>query len=109
MKNLKLLSFWLLFGMLILAWCEKANTQEQYACETDDVCPIEWLDNSHRNYEEEAVEEEVSEEPLMRKMVVDENTSPDEVEAEITETCANIGWTWNDWECTLEDGTTVMF
>jgi hypothetical protein len=44
------------------------------------------LDNSHRNNEEE-----VSEEPMMRKMVVDENASPEEVEAEMTETCANIG------------------
>lgn len=109
MKNLKLLSFWLLFGILILAWCEKANTGEQYACESDETCPIEWLTNSNWNSEEESIEEEVSEQPMMRKMVVDENASPEEIEAEMTETCANIWWTWSEWSCILKDGTTVMF
>jgi len=41
MKNLKFLSFALLFWVLIIAWCEKANNQEKVSCEGDDVCPVE--------------------------------------------------------------------
>ena len=41
MKNLKFLSFALLFWVLIIAWCEKANNQEKVSCEGDEVCPVE--------------------------------------------------------------------
>lgn len=41
MKNLKFLSFALLFWVLVVAWCEKANNQEKYSCEGDEVCPVE--------------------------------------------------------------------
>jgi hypothetical protein len=127
MKNLKLLSFWLLFGMLILAWCENTNNEWQYACESDDVCPIEWLTNNQENDEDRIIEENTNEEvaneesweevvgnttsdqPMMRKMMVNEDATPEDIEVEMTETCANIWWTWSEWSCILEDGTTVMF
>lgn len=41
MKNLKILSFVLLFSVLVVAWCEKADNQEKYSCEGDEVCPVE--------------------------------------------------------------------
>ena len=41
MKNLKVLSFALLLSVLVIAWCEKANNQEKYSCEGDEVCPVE--------------------------------------------------------------------
>lgn len=41
MKNLKFLSLVLLFWVLVVAWCEKANNQEKVSCEGDEVCPVE--------------------------------------------------------------------
>lgn len=41
MKNLKVLSLALLFWVLVVAWCEKANNPEKVSCEGDDVCPVE--------------------------------------------------------------------
>lgn len=41
MKNLKVLSFVLLFWVLVIAWCEKTNNPEKVSCEGDDVCPVE--------------------------------------------------------------------
>lgn len=105
MKNLKLLTFWLLFCMLILAWCEKTNNEWQYACETDDdVCPIEWLNTA--DTEEDDIN---TEEPLMRKMLVDENMTDEEIADSLNESCQNAGWTWTDWTCMLEDGSQIAF
>lgn len=41
MKNLKFLSLALLFWVLVIAWCEKANNQEKVSCEGDEVCSVE--------------------------------------------------------------------
>lgn len=132
MKNLKLLSFVLLFWVLIIAWCEKANNQN-LSCEAEDACPIEintdapsveikdvlsivdeW--NLEWDWEEEIVlendnmiVEEVSDQPMMRKMLVDENATAEEIEEDMINTCANAGWTWGDWVCTLEDGSVIAF
>ena len=46
---------------------------------------------------------------MMRKMVIDENKTPEELEEEMTETCNNAWWNWENGECTLEDGTKIMF
>lgn len=132
MKNLKVLSIALMCGVLVLAWCEKANNQEKVSCESDDVCPIEidvdassveieqvldtndeW--NLESDIEEvvfennEQINEEPVDEPMMRKMLVDENATAEEIEEEMVNTCSNVGWTWSDGSCTLEDGSTIAF
>lgn len=133
MRNLKVLSIALMCGLLVLAWCEKTNNQEPVSCEGDDTCPIEidvdtpsveieqvldvideW--NLEADTEEEIVfenneqvNEEPVDEPMMRKMVVDEDATEEEIEEDMVNTCANAGWTWADWTCTLEDGSTIAF
>lgn len=104
MKTLKILPLVLAFWILFISWCEKGNTEWQYACETDETCPIEWLTNNKKN-----TKEVVEGQPLMRKMIVNEDATPEEIESEMTETCSNNGWTWSEWKCTLEDGTVIMF
>jgi hypothetical protein len=130
MKNLKVLSFVLLFSVLIVAWCEKANNQEKYSCEGDEVCPVEQTvetpsieieeaptviveANDEVDWEEEfenneQTVEEPSDQPMMRIMV-DENATAEEIEQDMVNTCANANWTWADWVCTLEDGSVVAF
>ena len=130
MKNLKVLSFVLLFSVLIVAWCEKANNQEKYSCEGDEVCPVEQTvetpsieieetpsviveTNDEVDWEEEfenneQTVEEPSDQPMMRIMV-DENATAEEIEQDMVNTCANANWTWADWVCTLEDGSVVAF
>ena len=138
MKNLKVLSFSLLFSVLIVAWCEKANNQEKYSCEGDEVCPVEqtvetpsieieetptvivddewnleWDLNSYEWWEDVVLDsdtqlEEPSDQPMMRIMV-DENATAEEIEQDMVNTCANANWTWADWVCTLEDGSVVAF
>ena len=130
MKNLKVLSFVLLFSVLIVAWCEKANNQEKYSCEGDEVCPVEQTvetpsieieetptviveANDEVDWEEEfenneQTVEEPSDKPMMRIMV-DENATAEEIEQDMVNTCANANWTWADWVCTLEDGSVVAF
>ena len=130
MKNLKVLSFALLFSVLVVAWCEKANNQEKYSCEGDEVCPVEQTvetpsieieetptviveANDEVDWEEEfenneQTVEEPSDQPMMRIMV-DENASAEEIEQDMVNTCANANWTWADWVCTLEDGSVVAF
>lgn len=106
MKGFKLLPLVLLFGILIISWCEKSNNSEQYACETDDVCPIEWLDTSSENIEENGIN---TEQPMMRKMLVDENMTDEEIADSLNKSCQNAGWTWTDWTCMLEDGSQIAF
>jgi hypothetical protein len=130
MENLKVLSFVLLFSVLVVAWCEKANNQEKYSCEGDEVCPVEQTvetpsieiektptviveANDEVDWEEEfenneQTVEEPSDQPMMRIMV-DENTTSEEVEQDMVNTCANAWWTWADWVCTLEDGSVIAF
>ena len=130
MKNLKVLSFVLLFSVLVVAWCEKANNQEKYSCEGDEVCPVEQTveapsieiektptviveANDEVDWEEEfenneQTVEEPSDQPMMRIMV-DENATAEEIEQGMVNTCANANWTWADWVCTLEDGSVVAF
>ena len=130
MKNLKVLSFVLLFSVLVVAWCEKANNQEKYSCEGDEVCPVEQTvetpsieieetptviveANDEVDWEEEfenneQTVEEPSDKPMMRIMV-DENATAEEIEQDMVNTCANANWTWADWVCTLEDGSVVAF
>ena len=135
MKNLKLLSFALLCGILVIAWCEKANNPEQVACEGDEVCPVEtnvdtpsqeveetpsdvvdewnleWDLTSYEWWEDVVLDGDTqsADEPMMRKMVVDENATPEEIEQDMIETCGNAGWNWADWVCTLEDGSVIAF
>ena len=130
MKNLKVLSFVLLFSVLVVAWCEKANNQEKYSCEGDEVCPVEQIietpsieieetptviveANDDVDWEEEfenneQTVEEPSDQPMMRIMV-DEDATAEEIEQDIVNSCANANWTWADWVCTLEDGSVVVF
>lgn len=130
MKNLKVLSFVLLFSVVVVAWCEKANNQEKYSCEGDEVCPVEQTvetpsieiektptviveTNDEVDWEEEfenneQTVEEPSDQPMMRIMV-DENATAEEIEQDMVNTCANANWTWADWVCTLEDGSVVAF
>lgn len=148
MKNLKVLSFVFLFSVLVVAWCEKANNQEKYSCEGDEVCPVEnpsieieenptVIVNDNKDWEDiglnlgwnlewdlsiyewwqedsivleavEQVDEEPGDEPMMRIMV-DENANPDEIEITPSQTCEALGWTWNEWDCTLQDGSKVYF
>lgn len=130
MKNLKVLSFVLLFSVVVVAWCEKANNQEKYSCEGDEVCPVEQTvespsieieetptviveANDEVDWEEEfenneQTVEEPSDQPMMRIMV-DENATTEEIQQDMVNTCANANWTWADWVCTLEDGSVVAF
>ena len=130
MKNLKVLSFALLLSVLVIAWCEKANNQEKYSCEGDEVCPVEQTvetpsieieetpsviveANDEVDWEEEfenneQTVEEPSDQPMMRIMV-DENATAEGIEQDMINTCANANWTWADWVCTLEDGSVVAF
>ena len=130
MKNLKVLSFVLLFSVLVVAWCEKGNNQEKYSCEGDEVCPVEQTvetpsieieetptviveANDDVDWEEEfenneQTVEEPSDQPMMRIMV-DEDATAEEIEQDMVNTCANANWTWADWVCTLEDGSIVAF
>ena len=133
MKNLKVLSIALLCGVLVFAWCKKINNPENVSCESDDSCPIEvdvntpsveiedvisvidewnleWDTEEEVVFENnEQVNEEPADEPMMRKMVVDEDATAEEIEQSMTETCENAGWTWADWACTLEDGSQIAF
>lgn len=104
MKGFKLLPLILLFGILIISWCEKSNNWDQYACESDDVCPIEWLETENT----EATDTK-AEQPMMRKMLVDENMTQEEIEESLNESCQNAGWTRTDWTCMLEDGSQIAF
>ena len=130
MKNLKVLSFVLLFSVVVVAWCEKANNQEKYSCEGDEVCPVEQTvetpsieieetptviveANDEVDWEEEfenneQTVEEPSDQPMMRIMV-DENATAEEIEQDMVNTCANANWTLADWVSTLEDGSVVAF
>lgn len=130
MKNLKVLSFALLFWVLVVAWCEKANNQEKYSCDGDEVCPVEQTvetpsieieetptviveANDEVDWEEvfennEQTVEEPTDQPMMRIMV-DEDVTAEEIEQDMANTCANANWTWADWVCTLEDGSVVVF
>lgn len=128
MRNFKVWSFILLSSVVVFAWCEKTTDQEKYSCETDDTCPIEInLDTPSIeimeepsvivDYNDELIDEEVenwenfeepSDQPLMR-IVVDENTTAEEVEQDMVSICENANWTWDDWVCTLEDGSIVAF
>jgi len=138
MKNLRLLSFALLFWILVISWCENTNNQENLSCEGEDTCPIEsnvespsieieespmvivdvndewvldwnweWFRDSELNDEEQAGVE-VVDEPMMR-ILIDENTDIDEIEITPEQTCGALGWTWNEWDCTLQDGSKVYF
>ena len=137
MRNLKFLSFALLLWVLVIAWCEKANHQEKVSCEGEDVCSIEetvetpsieieeaptvvvetdeekwnleWDLDSYEWWEDGIVNDEVADEPMMRKMVVDENATAEEIEQDMINTCENAWWTWADWVCALEDGSTIAF
>ena len=140
MKNLKLLSLCLLCGALVLAWCEKTNSNENLSCEGEDVCPIEiniekptieieetpsvivnkeewdlnWNGEWTREQEvvfenNEQVNEEPSDQPMMRKMIVDENTTPEEMENDTIQICENLWWIWAEWVCTLTDGSVIAF
>lgn len=140
MKNFKLLSFCLLFGILVLAWCEKTNNQEQLSCESDDICPIETnIENPSIEIEEtpsviyndaewdldwnggwfieqeivldtnEQADEEATDQPMMRKIIVDENATAEEIENEMTQTCETLWWNWEEWTCTLSDGSVIAF
>ena len=139
MKNLKVLSFVLLFSVLIVAWCEKANNQEKYSCEGDEVCPVEqtvetpsieieetptiiinddewnlaWDLNSYEWWEDVVLDSDTQlEEPSdqpMMRIMVDENATAEGIEQDMVNTCANANWTWADWVCTLEDGSIVAF
>ena len=140
MKNLKLLSFSLLCGVLVLAWCEKANNQENLSCEGEETCSIEANVENHTieieetpsviiNEEEwdlnwngewlieeeiisannEQVDGEPADEPMMRKMIVDENATPEEIENETTQICESLWWSWIEWTCTLSDGSIIAF
>lgn len=137
MKNLKLLSLWLLCGVLVLAWCEKTNSNENLSCESDDTCPIENITNENPTIEIEDTptivvndndvewdlnwngewsradvfenSEETTDEPMMRKMIVDENTTQEEIENETIQICENLWWNWIEWTCTLSDGSTIAF
>ena len=137
MKNLKFLSFALLFWVLVIAWCEKANNEEKMSCESDDVCPVEtssieieeapsviveandegWILNWNWEWardeevfeNNEQVVEEPMDQPMTRKMLVDENATAEEIEQGMVNTCANAGWIWSNWVCTLEDGSVIAF
>lgn len=106
MKFFKALPFVLILCVFFISWCDKSNNWDQYACETDDVCPIEWLDTSSENTEENSVN---AEQPMMRKMLVDENMTDEEIAESLDESCQNAWWTWTDWTCLLEDGSQIAF
>ena len=145
MKNLKVLSFALLFWVLVIAWCEKANNQEKVSCEGEDVCPVEtnvenssieiedtpsvivnanpgeselyeeWALEANESWEEgvalennEQVNSESEDEPMM-KIMVDEDMSAEDIEISESQTCEALWWTWNEWDCTLSDGSKVYF
>ena len=140
MKNLKFLSFALLFWVLVIAWCEKANNQEKYSCEGDEVCPVEqtvetpsieieetpsvivevndedvilnwnweWARDEEVFENNEQTVEEPTDQPMM-KIMIDENASADEIEITQSQACEALGWTWNEWDCTLQDGSKVYF
>ncbi len=156
MKNLKLLSFWLLCWTLVLMWCNTTTETEDYACEGEEVCPIEINDKSNENgieieespdivvdandwdlngngewyrYDEWNLEwdlsyyewgedvafennEQVNEEPEdspMWKIVIDENSSLEEIENSEAQVCEALWWVFDDWDCTLADGSKVYF
>lgn len=70
----------------------------------------EWLNEEDVVFENnEQINEEPSDQPMMRKMVVDENATPEEVENDMIETCGNLGWNRIDWMCILEDGSIIAF
>lgn len=140
MKNLKFLTFALLFWVLVIAWCEKANNQEKVSCEGDDVCPVEetvktssieieetpsvivevndedvilnwnweWARDEEVFENNEQTVEEPTDQPMM-KIMIDENASADEIEITQSQACEALGWIWNEWDCTLQDGSKVYF
>jgi len=128
MKNLKFLSFALIISVLVIAWCDNSKPQEDYSCNVDEACPVEVsidtptveiedllsvIDEWDSEWDEEIILEnnEVNDNdmPMMRKMLVDENATLEEIEQDMVETCAGFGWNWSDWTCILEDGTQIAF
>jgi len=120
MRNLKVWLFVLLFWVIVVAWCENIKTQEKLSCDGEEICPVEvdagnhWIEIEESpsvviGLDEEETADELSDEPMMRKMVVDENATAEEIEQDMVNTCANAGWTWADWACILEDGSTIAF
>jgi len=104
-----------LISTLFLTWCttQKDDISDNTSyCESWSSCNIENSNSDNQNIDTtnyEKINKDVSTEPMMKKMVVDENMTPEEFEKEMTNTCANASWIRKDWECTLEDGSKIMF
>ena len=102
----------ILLPWIILTWCNTQKKSEEISnittCESWSICNIEELNTNNQN-DEIINNENTQTEPMMRKMVIDENNTPEELEEEMTETCNNAWWNWENGECTLEDGTKIMF
>lgn len=155
MKNLKVWSFVLLFSLLVVAWCEKANNQEKVSCEGDEVCTVEetvvtpsleieetptvivngnpgekdlgldldwnwwwfidteWDLNSSEwsdvDFESAVIESSSDADKPMMRVMVDEDEDSGVFEITPSQTCEALGWTWNEWDCTLQDGSKVYF
>jgi len=102
----------ILLPWIILTWCNTQKNSEDIlntaTCESWSTCNIEELNTNDQN-DEIINNKNTQTEPMMRKMVIDENKTPEELEEEMTKTCNNAWWNWENGECTLEDGTKIMF
>jgi len=87
-----------------LDWNEEVVRVDEWDLEWDLPSFVWWDDGLVSENGEQAD----SEKPLM-KIMVDENASPEEIEITASQTCEALGWSWNEWDCTLEDGSKVYF
>lgn len=89
---------------MFLTWCgEQKTVDEDLYCDDWSVCS---LDNSIDEIEE--FTGDVGQ-PMMRKMVVDESETPEEMDNKMIETCEGVWWSRNSWSCALEDWSIIMF
>lgn len=115
MRKFLILFVTFLLSGIILTWCKSQENSENISennptyCEDGITCSLDKTNANVQDKEEMINNEIPSEEPEMRKMVVNENETPEEIEKYMTEACENAWWNWEDWECILEDGSKIMF
>ena len=104
MKNKVFVFVSFLMIWIFLTWCNEQKTvDETLYCDDWLVC---LLDDSMDEVEESTGDVE---QPMMRKMVVDESETTEEMDNKMVETCESVWWSRDLWNCVLEDWSMIMF
>lgn len=71
-----------------------------------DLDSPEWGD---ADFESAVVESSSDADKPMMRVMVDEDEDSGVFEITPSQTCEALGWIWNEWDCTLQDGSKVYF